>query len=179
MVMAGDEWQFDPAHSSVGFWARHLLVSKVRGRFARWSGKLVFDAQALGAAQASVEIDAASIDTHDGQRDAHLRSPDFLDAARHPVLMFVSTRVVETRGRAFQVTGDLTMRGVTRPVTLEVVYRGHDTQPQQGERIRFSARGALHRKDFGLTWSPLIEAGGLAVSDKIMLEFEIEATRSS
>lgn len=177
--MAVENWKFDTVHSSVNFWVRHLMVSKVHGRFAKWSGSLAFDEQAPETSHLEVEIDAASIDTKEPQRDTHLRSADFFDVEKYPTLKFVSTKVAKTGESEFKLTGDLTMHGVTKPVTLDVEYGGRATHAQMGERTGFSARGAINRKDWGLTWNQVLDAGGLALSDKIELHLEIEATKAA
>ncbi|MHB8419661.1 MAG: YceI family protein [Myxococcales bacterium] len=177
--MAAEEWEFDTVHSSIGCWVRHLMVSKVRGRFTRWTGQLRLDEQQPAASSVEVEIEAASIDTREEQRDAHLRSPDFLDAAKFPKLVFHSRSVKKTGEGRYQVLGDLTLHGVTRPVALDVEHGGRAKDPWGGERAGFSAHASLNRKDFGLTWNQVIEAGGVAVSDKVEIELELEAKRKA
>jgi polyisoprenoid-binding protein YceI len=163
----------------VNFWVRHLMVSKVHGRFAKWSGTLTFDEQSPGDSHVDVEIDAASIDTKEPQRDAHLRSPDFFDTDKYPTLVFKSTRFESAGEGLYKLTGDLTMHGVTKPVTLDVEFAGRATHPRLGERAGFSARGTLNRKDWGLTFNQILDSGGVALSDKIELHLEIEASKAS
>ncbi|MGO8999116.1 MAG: YceI family protein [Polyangiaceae bacterium] len=177
--MAAESWSFDTVHSSVNFWVRHLMVSKVHGRFTKWSGSFVFDEKAPASSRVEVEIDAASIDTREPQRDTHLRSADFFEVEKYPSLKFVSTKVESTGENEFKVTGDLTMHGVTKPVTLDVEYAGRAKHDRMGERIGFSARGHLSRKEWGLVYNQVLEAGGLALSDKIDLQLEIEATKAT
>jgi polyisoprenoid-binding protein YceI len=177
--MALEEWEFDLVHSSIGFSVRHLMVSKVRGRFARWSGKLEFDEQAPTSSRAELLIEAASIDTQEPQRDAHLRSPEFLDAERFPSLTFKSTSVEQAGEEGFRVRGDLTIRGMTRPVVLEVEYGGRAQDPWGGQRVGFSARTSLNRKDFGLGWNQVLETGGVVVGDKVEIALEVEAVRKA
>jgi polyisoprenoid-binding protein YceI len=176
--MAMEKWTFDTIHSSVNFWVRHLMVAKVHGRFAKWSGSLAFDDKQLATAQAQVEIDATSIDTKDPQRDGHLRSADFFDVEKYPTLSFKSTSVEDVRGANFKLNGDLTMHGVTKSVTLDVEYAGRAIHPQMGERAGFSAHGTLNRKDWGLVWNQTLDAGGLALGDKIEIHLEIEAAKA-
>jgi polyisoprenoid-binding protein YceI len=176
--MAADKWIFDTVHSSVNFWVRHLMVAKVHGRFTKWSGSLVFDEKAPESARIEVEIDADSIDTRESQRDAHLRSADFFDVEKHPKLIFKSTGVAALSGETYKLTGDLSMHGITKPVTLDVEYAGRAKHPQMGERAGFSARGTLNRKDWDLTWNQVLDAGGLALGDKIEVHLEIEAIKS-
>lgn len=167
-------WEIDASHSGVHFSVRHLVVAKVRGRFTAFAGTLAFDEAAPERSSVEVRIDAGSINTGVDQRDAHLRSPDFFDAEKFPALTFVSRRV-ERSADGFTVTGDLTIRGVTREVVLPVEYAGHTKDPWGGERAGFAARVAIDRKDFGLTWNQLLEAGGVAVGDKVEIELEVEA----
>lgn len=175
--MSANTWTFDTAHSSVGFSVRHLMVTKVRGAFTKWSGSLQLDEQNPGNSKLEVSIDVASIDTKEPQRDGHLRSPDFFDAEKHPHITFKSTKVEKTSD-GYSVTGDLTIRGATHPVTLEVEDHGRSKHPMAGDlRAGFSAKGALKRSDFGLTWNAVLETGGVAVSDKVDLEFDIQANR--
>jgi polyisoprenoid-binding protein YceI len=155
------------------------MVAKVQGRFTKWSGSFVFDEQAPQNSRVEVEVDASSIDTREAQRDTHLRSPDFFDAEKYPKLSFVSTKVEKTGDKEFTLTGDLSMHGMTRPVKLDVEYGGRARHPQMGERAGFSARGTLNRKDWGLTWNQVLDAGGFAVSDKVELHLEIEATKAT
>jgi polyisoprenoid-binding protein YceI len=180
-------WQIDPVHSSVGFAVRHLLVSKVRGTFTRVSGRLQFDEAAPAEASLVACIDAASVDTHEPARDAHLRSGDFLDVATHPYITFRSTEVVPLDDEAWRdqrllresgrlrVSGLITLRGVTRPVVLDVEYGGRMRDPAGVERIGFSARTTIQRKAFGITFNQLLESGGLALGDKLEVQIEIEA----
>lgn len=176
--MPAEKWILDTVHSSLSFWVRHLMVTKVHGRFAKWSGSVLFDETAPATTRVEVEIDASSIDTREAQRDTHLRSADFFDVEKYPALKFVSTKVEKTGDKEFKLSGDLTMHGITKPVTLDVEYGGRATHPQMGERAGFSARGALNRKDWGLTFNQTLDTGGVALSDKIELQFEVEATRA-
>jgi polyisoprenoid-binding protein YceI len=176
-VPAPGEYTIDPSHSSVEALARHLMVTKVRGRFAAFSGTL---AVAERPEDSTVEalIEAASIDTKDAQRDEHLRSPDFLDAERYPTLQFVSTAVAPVSGGRWRVSGDLTIRAVTRPVELDVEFLGSASDPWGNERIAFSATTQLDREDFGITWNQTLETGGVLVGKTLRVELEIQAVRS-
>ena len=160
-------FEFDPTHSSVNFSVRHLMVSKVRGHFAAWKGQLELDPADLTKSSVSVEIEAASVDTKLAQRDDHLRSPDFLDAAKYPTLTFKGTGIKQLDDSTYELAGDLTIRDVTKPVTLKVDYAGTVKDPWGGERAGFSAHTTINRKDFGLTWNMMLEAGGIVVGDKI------------
>lgn len=176
--MAIEKWDFDLVHSSINFWVRHMMVSKVHGRFTKWAGTIEMDETEPAKSHVEVRIDASSIDTREPQRDGHLRSPDFLDADKHPELMFKSRGVEPTGDKRFQVRGDLTIRGTTRPVVLDVEYAGRMKDPWGGERAGFSALTSLDRKDFGLTWNQMIEAGGILVGDKVEIDIEVEAVKS-
>jgi polyisoprenoid-binding protein YceI len=177
--MALQEWNFDLSHSSINFWVRHLMVSKVHGRFLKWSGKLVYDEATPVKSKVEVDIDAASIFTEEPKRDEHLRSADFLEVAKHPTIRFASTEIARVDDQRLRVEGRLTIHGVTKPVTLEVELGGRVRDPWGGERAGFSARASVSRKDFGLTWNQLLEAGGVAVGDKIEIAIEIEAVKAA
>jgi polyisoprenoid-binding protein YceI len=172
-------WQLDPTHSTIQFSARHMMVSNVRGSFRDFSLEVVFDPEhpELGSVVATVV--AASIDTGQGQRDGHLRSPDFLDVERFPVLTFRSTEVAARGGDAFAVTGELTMNGVTRPVAFDAEYVGEVANPQGGRTAGLSARGRIKRHEWDLTWNVGLEAGGLMVGDEIKIEVDLELTQAA
>ena len=166
-------WSFDPAHSSIGFSVRHLMISKVRGHFNKWEGTFDYDEADPTKSKLSVRIDAASIDTREEKRDAHLRSPDFFDAAKYPALTFESTRI-ERDGDDYVVTGNLTIRDVTRAVQLKVESLGRTKDPWGGERAGFTARTQIKRSDYGLTWNQALETGGLLVGDDIKISLDVE-----
>ncbi len=170
-------WDIDTVHSSVGFTVRHLVISKVHGRFARWSGSLVLDDARPENSRVEARIEAASIDTHEPQRDAHLRSSDFFDTDKHPAIEFRSSRIEQAGGQRYQVAGDLTIAGVSRPVRLEVEALGRAKDPWGGERAGFSARTTIDRRDFGLIWNQALEAGGVVVGEKVEIGIEIEAVK--
>lgn len=169
-------WNFDLSHSSVNFHVRHLMVSKVHGRFQLWGGSLVIDEADVTKSKVAVEIDAASIDTKEPKRDDHLRSADFFEVEKFPKLTFTSTKIEKVDDENLKVTGDLTIRDVTKTVVLEVERSGEVKDPWGGTRTGFSAKTHISRKDFGLTWNVLLEAGGVTVGDKIEITLEIEAT---
>lgn len=179
--MAGTEarWSFDLVHSSVNFTVRHMVVSKVRGRFTKWDGALVMDEQNPAAGRVDVVIDAASIETGVEQRDGHLKSPDFFDVARFPQITFKSTKVEPAGAGVLKVTGELTMHGVTRPVVLDVEYAGSANDPWGGVRAGFSARTSLDRKDFGLTYNQLLETGGVVVGETVEIGIEAEMVKQA
>jgi polyisoprenoid-binding protein YceI len=154
------------------------MVTKVHGSFTKWSGTLELDDADPTLARVEVQIDAASIDTREAQRDGHLRSPDFLDVEHHPQITFKSTSVQRAGDSRYRLSGDLTIRGVTRPVTLDVEDGGRAKHPMTGDqRAGFSAHTSIQRGDFGLKWNAVLEAGGVAVSDKVEINLEIQAFR--
>jgi polyisoprenoid-binding protein YceI len=171
------EWQFDMQHSGIAFSVRHLLVSRVRGRFTRFTGTLRFDQDDPIASSVEVQIDTSSVDTSEPQRDAHLKSPDFLDVASHPEMTFKSTRVERASERTLKVHGDLTIRKVTRPVVLEVELGGVLRDPWGQERVGFTARTMVDRKEFGITFNQVLDHGGLALGEQITVEIDVEATQ--
>ena len=177
--MALETWKIDPSHSGIGFSVRHMVVSKTRGRFVKWSGEIRFDPQNLAASSVEVTIDPGSIDTADAQRDAHLRSADFFDVDKYPVATFRSTKVEDHGGDRYRITGDLTLHGVTRPVVLEGTFEGSGKDPWGGERAGFLATTSIDRRDFGLTWNKALETGGLLVGEKVDLTLEVEAIRQA
>jgi polyisoprenoid-binding protein YceI len=176
--MARTHWEIDVSHSAIHFWVRHLLISKVHGRFARWAGTIDLDDQDLTRSTVAVRIDAASIDTQVPDRDGHLRSPDFLDVARHPEITFGSKRI-EKVGDRYLVVGDLLLRGVAREVSLDVEFAGLARDPWGNERAGFSARANLDRKDFGLTWNAPLETGGVLVGERVEITIEVEAVKKA
>jgi polyisoprenoid-binding protein YceI len=174
------QWDFDHAHSSVDFTVRHMLVSKVRGRFTKWSGKLDLDEQDVTRSRVAVEIDVASVETHEPQRDAHLRSADFFEADKHPRIVFKSTRVEEKGKDHLAVTGDLTIRGTTREVVLDVERGGIVAKDPWGKRrAGFTATATIDRKDFGVSFNQVLDQGGLALGEKVAITIEIEATAAA
>jgi polyisoprenoid-binding protein YceI len=178
--MALVQWDFDAAHSSIDFTVRHMLVSKVRGRFTKWSGKLEIDERDPSRSRIEVDIDVASVDTHEVQRDAHLRSADFFAADEHPRIKFVSTRIEPKGTEHFTVTGDLTIRGTTRPVVLDVERGGIVARDPWGKkRAGFTATGTVDRKEFGVSFNQVLDQGGLALGEKVNVSIEIEATTSA
>jgi polyisoprenoid-binding protein YceI len=176
--MATQRWNIDTSHSGVHFTVRHMVISKVRGAFDRWQGVVDFDAQNPAASKVSVRIEAASIDTREEKRDAHLRSADFFDVEKYPELTFESTKVEKLDGDEYRVSGDLTIRGVTKPVVLEAEYLGGGKDPWGNERLGFSARTAINRKEFGLNWNQVLEAGGVLVGEKIEIALDVQAVKA-
>jgi polyisoprenoid-binding protein YceI len=163
----------DTAHSTVEAVARHLMVTKVRGRFTEFSGQITV-AEDVTASTVEVDIDAASITTASADRDAHLRSPDFLDVETYPTLRFRSTGVTPA-GDGWRLAGDLTIRGVTRPVVLDMAFLGSSVDPWGSSKVSFSATTEIDREDFGMTWNQGLEAGGVLVGKSLKIEIEIQA----
>jgi polyisoprenoid-binding protein YceI len=177
--MTTRDWNIDPTHSDVHFSVRHMVVSKVRGRFAKFSGALHLDDDDLTRSAVEATIDAASIDTGTTERDAHLRSADFFDVEKYPELRFRSTRVEKVGDDRYRVAGELTIRDVTRPVSLDVEYGGRAKDPWGNERVGFVAKASLDRKDFGLGWNQVLEAGGVLVGDRVELELDIQGVKAA
>ena len=178
-IVAGAElpapgrWQIDPGHTEVAFIGRHFMLTKVRGRFTGVTGAITV-AEEPGESTAEITIDMASVESGSQARDDHLRSPDFFDVTRHPAATF-SGRGAGWQGTRGQLAGELTIRGVTRRVTLQVEYLGHVADPWGGQRAVFTAQGTLNREDWDLTWNMPLDGGGLLVSRDIRIEIEAEA----
>jgi polyisoprenoid-binding protein YceI len=170
-------YAIDAAHTSVEFIGRHLMITKVRGRFPEVSGTITI-ANEPEQSHVEVEIGVASIDTGNTDRDNHLRSADFFDVDNHPTITFRSTNVDATRSGAWLVTGDLTVRGVTHPLTLQVDFDGASPSPFGDERIAFSAAAEVNREDWGLTWNMALETGGVVVGRKVAIELNVQAVAS-
>jgi polyisoprenoid-binding protein YceI len=177
--MTNTNWNLDTAHSGINFSIRHMVVSKVRGRFAKYSGAIRLDEGDLTRSTVSVTIDASSIDTGVADRDTHLRSADFFDAEKFPELRFASKRVEKVGEGRYRVVGDLTIRDVTREIALDAEYGGRGKDPWGNERVGFSAKASLDRKEFGLTWNQVLETGGILVGDKVDIELEVQGVRAA
>lgn len=175
---ATSTWTIDPSHSHVEFAVKHLMISTVKGRFTDVEGKISIADGNPSASSASVTIKAASIDTRTDQRDDHLRSADFLEVARYPEITFKSTRITGDSSE-FKLTGDLTIRGVTKQVTLDATNEGSVKDPWGGDRVGFSAKTKFDRRDFGLTWNQAIEAGGVVVGNEVKVSIEVEAVKQA
>ncbi len=167
-------YQIDHAHSQIQFTVRHMMISKVRGWFEKFDGTVQLDEQEPANSSVDIRIEAASINTRDAQRDGHLRSPDFLDAERYPDLYFKSTRVEVLDSMNAKLHGDLTIKGVTRPVVLGVEYAGQAKSPWGTTSFGFSGHTVINRKDWGLEWNRALETGGWLVGDEITIDIELE-----
>ncbi|WP_300081551.1 YceI family protein [Propioniciclava sp.] len=171
-------YTLDPSHSEVGFTTRHAMVTKVRGAFSDYSGTATIDGANPSASSLEVTVQAASIDTRSADRDAHVRSADFFDVEQYPTITFRSTDFA-VHGDTVDVTGDLTIKDVTRSVTIPFEFNGAATDPFGHERIGFEGKVDVSRADFGLTWNAALETGGFLVSDKVTLEFEVSAVKQA
>lgn len=176
--LTGD-YTLDPTHSRIGFVARHAMVTKVRGSFNEFEGTAHLDGSDPARSSARVVIRAASIDTRNGQRDEHLRTNDFFAMDEFPEITFVSTSTRQLDAQTFELTGDLTIKGVTNPITVPFTYEGSALDPFGNTRVGFEGSVTVNRKDYGMVWNAALETGGVLVSDKITLEFEISAVKNA
>lgn len=167
-------WQLDKAHSSINFSVRHMMISTVRGRFEKFSGTIDFDKNDPIKATVNVEIDVASINTNEAQRDNHLRSPDFFEVDKYPTMTFKSKRIEKTGDHHGRIIGDLTIKNITKEVVLEAEYAGQMKSPWGTTSAGASASGKINRKDWGLTWNQTLETGGMLVGDEIKIDIELE-----
>lgn len=179
MSTNASRWVIDPSHTTVEFAVRHMMIATVKGRFAGVEGYILADPSDLTTAQAEVTIDATSVDTREPQRDEHLRSPDFFDAASFPKITFKSREIRRKGQDEYEMTGDLTIRGVTRPVTLSLTSEGQARDPWGNERAAFTVSGKVNRKDFGLNWNMVLEAGGILVGEEVRISVEVEAIKQA
>lgn len=172
-------YTLDPAHTRIGFVARHAMVTKVRGAFNEFEGTATLDGANPANSSAQVTISTASIDTRNAQRDGHLRSNDFLAMDEYPQITFVSTGARQVDDSTFELTGDLTIKGVTNPITIPFSFEGAAKDPFGNLRVGFEGAVTINRKDYGITWNAALETGGVLVSDKVTLEFEISAVKNA
>ncbi len=172
-------YSIDPTHSRIGFAARHAMVTKVRGSFNDFEGSGYFDAENPAASNLQLTIQAASIDTRNADRDGHLRSNDFFDMETYPTITFTSTSVEALDADTYRVTGDLTIKDVTKPVTIDFDVAGTAVDPYGNTRLGLDGSVVVNRKDWGVNWNAALEAGGVLVSEKVTLEFEVSAIRTA
>jgi polyisoprenoid-binding protein YceI len=172
-------YTLDPSHTRIGFVARHAMVTKVRGSFNEFEGTATIDGDNPARSSVRVAIQGASIDTRNAQRDEHLRSNDFLALAEYPEITFVSTDIRQVDDATFEVTGDLTIKGVTNQITVPFEFEGAATDPFGNQRIGFDGTVTINRKDYGITWNAALETGGVLVGEKIVLEFEVSAIKNA
>ncbi|AEJ39951.1 YceI family protein [Sulfobacillus acidophilus TPY] len=172
-------WEIDPSHSTAEFRIRHLMISTVRGRFSDFSGQIVGDPADLTTAKATLTIDVASVDTRQPDRDNDLRSANFFDVANYPQMTFESTQIKKIGENTYEVTGPLTIHGVTHEVPVKVEFLGFSKDPWGGERAGFTASTKINRKDFGLTWNAALETGGVLVGEEVTIEVELETVKKA
>lgn len=177
--MAKATWVLDPSHSLVEFSVKHMMIANVKGRFSKFEGSVTGDLPDLTTAEIAVTVDAASIDTRDEQRDGHLRSGDFFDVEKFPTLSFRSTRIERVSGDDYKITGDLTIRDVTKEVTLDATFEGTGKDPWGNERAGFSAETKVNRKDFGLVWNVALETGGILVGEQVKISVQAQAVKQA
>jgi polyisoprenoid-binding protein YceI len=170
-------WKVDPSHSSVEFQVKHMAIATVKGQFNEFEGQLVIGED--GSASASGTVQAASVDTREEQRDAHLKSADFFDAGNHAQLSFASTAIEPVDEDTFKITGDLTIRGVTKPITLTAEVEGTDVDPWGNQRVGLSVKGSLSRGDYGMTFNQALGSGNMLVGDKVKIELSISAVKAA
>jgi polyisoprenoid-binding protein YceI len=172
-----DTWDFDKSHSTIGFTAQHMLISHVAGKFEDFSGQVMFDGKDLTKGSVEVNIDVNSINTDNDRRNNHLRSSDFFDIANYPTMTFKSTKITMVDDKHFQMTGDLTIKGITKPVTLDCTLNGIITDPMGNTRAGFSATGMIHRHDFNIAWDNKLQDGSYIVGEDIDINLQIEITK--
>jgi polyisoprenoid-binding protein YceI len=172
-------WAIDPAHSSFEFQARHAMIAKVKGRFSEFTGTLTLNPESPTASSADITIQAASLDTRQPDRDAHLKSADFLETDKYETIEFKSSRIEDEGDNDFKVYGELTIRDVTKEVALDLTFTGLAVDPFGNQRAGFEAETTVNRKDWGLTWNAPLEAGGVLVGDKVKLAIDISAIKQS
>ncbi|MFC8508945.1 YceI family protein [Streptomyces sp. NPDC057411] len=177
-ALTGD-YTIDPAHSSIGFTVRHAMVTNVRGTFAEHEGALKLDGSNPAASSASIDVKIASIDTGIADRDGHLRSGDFFDAEKFPTMSFRSTEAEQLGGDKYRIKGDLTIKDVTKPLSIDLEFNGTATDVYGNERVGFEDNAEILRSEWGLTWNAALETGGVMVSDKVKLNFDISAIKNA
>lgn len=167
-------WQIDTSHTGVSFSVKHMMISKVKGSFTNIDGTLVGNPEALASANIDVEIDASTIHTNSEERDKHLRSGDFFDTENYPKLTFSSTKIVKSKENKYQITGDMTIKDITKEVTFDAEYEGTGKNPWGVDVAAFEVHGKISRKEFGLTWNQALETGGVLVGDEIKISIDIQ-----
>jgi polyisoprenoid-binding protein YceI len=175
--VSAQTWEIDPSHSSVGFAVSHMMVSSTKGQFKKFSGTVVMDAKDASKNKIDVSIDAASVDTNDAKRDEHLRSPDFFDVKKFPAITFKSTSVKSKGPKKLAVAGDLTIRGVTKPVKFDATLTPEVKDPWGNIRRGAQASLKINRKDYGIVWNKSVDAGGVVVGDEVTINLEVEGTK--
>ena len=177
--MSKSVWAVDPTHSSIDFTVKHMMIANVRGTFHNFEAKIEADPYDLTTANIQFSIDVASIDTRNNDRDAHLRSGDFFDVEKYPKIEFQATNIVKKRDGEYDVTGNLTIRGVTRQETFSVTFEGAGKDPWGNEKVGFSGTGKIKRSDYGLTYNAVLETGGVLIGDEVKISIEIEGVKQA
>ncbi|WP_067727744.1 YceI family protein [Oceanobacillus damuensis] len=168
-------WTVDPVHSEVGFSVKHMMISKAKGTFDKFDAVIEADVEDLTDSKVEVTINTASVNTRNEDRDNHLRSGDFFDSENYPTLTFIATDITKKSANEYEVTGDLTIKDTTKPVTLDVTFEGQSKDPMGGDTVAgFSGKTSINRKDFGLTWNAAVETGGVLVGEDVNINFELE-----
>jgi len=173
-VVSGAGWELDKSHSSVGFSVSHLVIANVKGSFGEFSGTFDFDAEKLESGMVEMTVQVASVDTDDAKRDDHLRSADFFDSETFPTMMFKSKKVHDVSGKNFKITGDLTIRDISKEVTFDCVFNGVVDDPWGNTKAGFSAETKINRQDFNVKWNKSLDAGGVVVGDEVKITLELE-----
>ncbi len=177
--MAKEKWAVDAAHSSIDFAVKHMMIATVKGTFHDFEATVDADIADLTTADIAFTIKVASVDTRNVDRDNHLRSADFFDVENYATITFASTAIKKTDGGEYDVTGDLTIRGVTKPATFNVTFEGQGKDPWGNEKVGFSVVGKVNRSDYGLTWNAALETGGVLVGDQVKISLDIEAAKQA
>jgi polyisoprenoid-binding protein YceI len=175
--MGKAKWVIDPAHSSVDFSVKHMMIANVKGTFKNFEASIEADPSDLTTANIEFTVDTASVDTRNGDRDAHLRSADFFDVENHPKMTFKATSISKTDDDEYEVTGNLTIRETTKPQTFKVTFEGSGKDPWGNEKVGFDVKGTINRSDYGLTWNAALETGGVLVGDKIKISLDVQAAK--
>lgn len=173
-IFAQNKYSFDLSHSTLGFEVKHMVISTVDGKFKKFDGSLEFDGKDPQSIKVNVTVDMSSIDTDEEKRDGHLKSPDFFDVANYPTATFISKKVVK-KDDAYELIGDLTLRGVTKEIVIPFTFNGSITDPWGNNRVGFEGSSLINRKDFGVSWNKTMDNGGLVVSDEVKLKIHLEA----
>ena len=177
--MALSKWAVDGTHSAVEFSVKHMMISNVRGNFQKFEAEIVADASDLTSAEIQFSIDVASIDTRDAQRNGHLLSADFFDVEKYPQISFKSTKITSKGAGEYALGGDLSIHGVTQPVTFDVSFEGEGKDPWGNHRAGFSAKAVINRKDYGLSWNTLLETGGVLIGEQVKVSLQLEAIKQA
>ncbi|MBO0997818.1 polyisoprenoid-binding protein [Bacillus sp. SD075] len=177
--MTNTKWTVDPTHSAIEFSVKHMMIAKVKGSFNKFEASILANPLDLTTAEIDFTVDVASIDTHNADRDNHLRSADFFDVEKNPTLTFKSTKIVKTNEDEYDVTGNVTLNGITQEETFSITFEGQGKDPWGNEKAGFSGKGKVKRSDYGLTYNAALETGGVLIGDQITLTIEIEAAKEA